>query len=116
MAAPLGNGNHSPIITIGVFAALGYDITSANLSSPQTFELNANQRGPTLNKWLNINVAEALIWGIGASIIDGTMYPLVGIGIGIASMAVKYKYAVMSGQQSGQPDMENTDTQGYNLG
>jgi hypothetical protein len=113
---PLPNGNHSPVITVGVFAALGYDITSANLSSPQTFELNSGQRAPTLNKWLNINVAEALIWGIGASIVDKTPYPLVGIVLGISSMWVKYHYAVRSGQQSAQPDMENTQTSAYNLG
>lgn len=109
-------GNHSPIITIGVFLALGYDITSANLSSPQTFELNSNQRAPTLNKWLTINVVEAIAIGIGASIVDKTPYPLIGVTLGIASMWVKYQYAVRSGQQNGQPDMENTQTGGYNLG
>lgn len=111
-----GSGNHSPVITVGVFAALGYDITSANLSSPQTFELNSGQRAPTLNKWLNINVAEALVWGIGASIIDKTPYPMVGILLGISSMYVKYHYAVRSGAQSRLPDMENHQTGGYNLG
>lgn len=111
-----GSGNHSPVITVGVFAALGYDITSANLSSPQTFELNSNQRAPTLNKWLNINVAEALIWGLGASIVDKTPYPMIGILLGISSMYVKYQYAVRSGQLNGRPDMENHQTGAYNLG
>jgi len=112
---PIAGNGHSPIITVGVFAALGYDITSANLSSPQTFELNTNQRAPTLNKWLNINVAEAMIWGIGASIIDKTPYPLIGVTLGIASMYVKYHYAIRSGAMNGLPDMENTRTGGYNL-
>ena len=112
----VGNGKHSPVIIIGVYAALGYDITSANLSSPQTFELNANQRGPTLSKWLNINVAEAVVWGIGSSIIDKSPYPMIGIALGITSMVIKYKYAVASGQNSGKPDMENTETQEYDTG
>jgi|SRR5271170_659824 len=113
---PLAGNGHSPVITVGVFAALGYDITSANLSSPQTFELNSNQRAPTLNKWLNINVVEAMVWGVGASIVDKTPYPLIGISLGIASMWVKYHYAVASGAKNAQPDMENTQTGGYNLG
>ena len=111
-----GTGSHSPIITIGVFAALGYDITSANLSSPQTFELNSGQRGPTLTKWLNINVAEAVAWGLVASYFDKTPYPMIGVGIGITSMWIKYQYAVRSGQSNPLPDMENTQTGGYNLG
>lgn len=101
---------------MGVFAALAYDVTSANLSSPQTFELNSNQRAPTLNKWLNINVAEAVALGVGASIIDKSPYPIIGIGIGITSMWIKYQYAVRSGQRNAQPDMENTQTGSYNLG
>ena len=103
------------VITIGVFAALSYDITSANLSSPQTFELNSKQRAPTLSKWLNMNVVEAIMWGIGASIFDHSPDPLIGSLLGIASMYVKYQYAVRSGQNSGLPDMENVDTGGYNL-
>jgi len=113
---PLGVKNHSPIITVGVFAALGYDITSANLSSPQTFNLNAGQRGPTLDFWLNLNVGEALAWGIAGSVIDKTPYPIVGVGIAITSMYLKYQYAVRSGSQSGLPDMENHQTGSYNLG
>jgi hypothetical protein len=113
MVTPLGRGTR--VITIGVFAALAYDVTSANLSSPQTFELNSGQRSATLNKWLNINVGEALVWGIGASLMDGSIDPLIGVSLGLASMYVKYKYAVASGQKSGQPDMENHQTGSYNL-
>lgn len=110
------SSNHSPIVTVGVFAALAYDITSANLSSPQTFELNVNQRGPTLSKWLHMNVGEALLWGVGASLFDGTFYPLIGTTLGIVSMYCKYRYAMQSGTQNNMPDMENTQTGGYNLG
>lgn len=113
---PVGTNGHSPVITIGVFAALAYDITSANLSSPQTFELNVNQREGTLSKWLNMNVAEAIVWGTGASILDKTWNPVIGVLLGIASMYCKYQYAIRSGKQKGMPDMENPDTQGYNLG
>jgi hypothetical protein len=113
---PVGTNGHSSVITIGVFAALAYDITSANLSSPQTFELNVSQRGETLNKWLNMNVAEALVWGTGASLLDKTWNPMVGVLLGIASMFVKYHYAMYSGRRNGMPDMENPNTQGYNLG
>lgn len=106
-----GNGSHSPVITIGVFAALAYDVTSANLSSPQTFELNVNQRGPTLHKWLNMNVIEALLWGVGASYFDKTPYPFYGALLGIASMYVKYHYAMASGRRNPKPDMETASGQ-----
>lgn len=102
-------------VTIGVYAALAYDVTSANLSSPQTFELNSGQRAATLDKWLNINVVEALAWGVGGSMLDGSLDPLIGVALGLGSMYVKYKYAIASGQKSGHPDMENHQTQEYNL-
>lgn len=105
----------SRAITVGVFAALAYDVTSANLSSPQTFELNSKQRAPTLMKWLRMNCVEALAWGGFGSVLEGNLWPLVGTSMGVASMWLKYRYAVASGQRSGQPDMENTQTGGYNL-
>lgn len=106
----------SRAVKVAVFGALAYDITSANMSSPQTFELNSSQRGPTLTKWLNMNVAEALVWGIGGSMLDGSLWPMVGTVAGITSMYIKYQYAIRSGQQSGLPDMENVQTGSYNTG
>jgi hypothetical protein len=107
---------NSRAVKVAVFAALSYDVTSANLSSPQTFELNSGQRGPTLAKWLKMNCIEAVAWGIGGSILDESLWPLVGSTIGIASMYIKYQYAIKSGQQSGLPDMEDHTTGQYNLG
>lgn len=107
-------GAVSRATTVGVFAALAYDVTSANLSSPQTFELNAGQRAGTLNKWLNLNVVEAVGWGIFGSMLDGSALPMLGVALGIGSMWVKYKYAIKSGQASGLPDMENHQTGSYN--
>jgi hypothetical protein len=108
-------GGDSIAVKIGVFAALSYDVTSANLSSPQTFELNSAQRAPTLNKWLKLNVTEGILWGIGGSLLDGTPYPLIGSILGIASMYIKYQYAIKAGEQSGLPDMEDHSTGQYNL-
>jgi len=110
----LDTKTNSRAIKVAVFGALAYDITSANMSSPQTFELNAGQRAPTLNKWLRMNVIEALIWGAGGSALDGTLWPMVGTVLGITSMYVKYQYAIKSGQESGLPDMENVATGSYN--
>ena len=111
----LGGKRTGRIVTIAVFGALAYDVTSANLSSPQTFELNSGQRAPTLNKWLNLNVAEAITWGIGGSIFDQSLDPLIGATLGIASMYIKYQYAIRSGQKNGLPDMEDHTTGSYNL-
>lgn len=107
-------GAVSRATTVGVFAALAYDITSANLSSPQTFELNAGQRAGTLSKWLNLNLVEAAAWGIFGSLLDGSGLPMLGVVLGTASMYLKYKYAIRSGQASGLPDMENHQTGSYN--
>ena len=109
-------GGNSRAVKIGVFGALAYDLTSANLSSPQTFELNAGQRAPTLNKWLRMNVIEAFLWGVGGSLLDGSLDPLIGVALGTASMYAKYQYAIKSGQQSGLPDMEDHTTGQYDLG
>lgn len=107
---------NSRAVKIAVFGALAYDLTSANLSSPQTFELNAGQRAPTLDKWLRMNVIEAMAWGVGGSLIDGSLDPLIGTTLGITSMYVKYRYAIKAGQQSGLPDMENHQTGEYDGG
>jgi hypothetical protein len=106
----------SPAVKIAIFGALSYDLTSANMSSPQTYELNSSQRAPTLEKWLNLNVVEALIWGVGGSMLDGSLYPLIGSVLGITSMYIKYQYAIKAGQQSGLPDMENHQTGSYDGG
>ena len=105
---------NSRAVKVAVFAALSYDVTSANMSSPQTFELNSSQRAPTLTKWLNMNCMEAVAWGIGGSLLDGSLWPLVGSMLGITSMYIKYQYAIRSGQESGLPDMENHQTGTYN--
>jgi len=103
----------SPAVKVAIFGALAYDLTSANLSSPQTFELNAGQRAPTLDKWLNLNVKEAIAWGIGGAFLDGSLWPLIGIGLGIGSMYLKYQYAIREGSKNGLPDMEDHETGEY---
>lgn len=45
--------------SIGVAAAVVYDVISATNSSPQTTEINAKKRAGTLMKWVHIGLVQA---------------------------------------------------------
>ena len=47
---------------IGISAAVVYDVISATNSSPQTTEINAAARAPTLMKWVNIGLAQGALF------------------------------------------------------
>jgi hypothetical protein len=53
-----------------IAAGLTYEAIAKACSSPQTAELNADKRAPTLMKWVNIGIAEAAGLVIIAAIID----------------------------------------------
>lgn len=55
-----GLGGGSSGIAFLVSAGVMYEIIAAACSSPQTTELNAGKRAPTLMKWVNIGVAQGV--------------------------------------------------------
>ena len=59
-----GNGMGSPAVVVAVYAALTYDIISATNSSPQTTEINAASRAPTLMKWVKVGLAQAALFAV----------------------------------------------------
>jgi hypothetical protein len=81
----------------GIYADLAMNIASATNSSPQTTELFAGKRQKTLWKWVKIGGGVALGYGLFASIVSGTIIPLIAVATVIASMGVMYYYAVKWG-------------------
>jgi hypothetical protein len=90
--ADLFGSDGGAAVKVAVYAALTYDIISATNSSPQTSELNAASRAPTLMKWVKIGMAQALVFaGIGIALDKQRWPPAVGVGLanGIAPRAPK---------------------------
>jgi hypothetical protein len=95
--------NNTRMITVAVAAEMVYQLIGSNMSSPQTAELNAAARAPTINKWVNLTNAEAFAWIIFLCILDKSYWPLLGGGIALLGMALKYKYAIKTGLKSTEP-------------
>lgn len=102
---PLGNTGR--MLTVAVSAEMVYQLVGSNMSSPQTAELNAAARAPTIKKWVNLTNAEAIAWIVFLCVLDGSYWPVVGGGLALAGMVYKYKYAITSGLENGAPATEN---------
>jgi hypothetical protein len=100
-------GSTRRFIAVALAAEAVYQITSANMSSPQTAELNAAARAPTIGKWVTLNNIEALGWIALFCVLDGSLWPAFGGGLAAGGMWLKYRYAIRSGLQSGAPPTEN---------
>lgn len=85
------------------------DIFSKGTSSPQTTEINAHSRAPTLMKWVNISAAESLflVTILTAAAPPGhKRWPFFG---GVTSLVVTYSqyiYAKRCGLESTEPGTE----------
>lgn len=75
------------------------DFIAKACSSPQTAELNAGKRSPTLNKWVNMGIAEgALFIVIAASLEPPNRTAILAGGILEAVITYyQYQYAKKSG-------------------
>jgi len=106
MAAGGSDARGIRMITVAVAAEMVYQLVGSNMSSPQTAELNAGARAPTIQKWVNLTNAEAVGWIIFLCILDGSLWPVVGGGIALGGMVLKYRYAINSGLSSNAPATE----------
>jgi hypothetical protein len=95
------------MVTVAVSAEMVYQLVGSNMSSPQTAELNAGARAPTIKKWVNMTNAEAVAWLLFLSHLDGSLYPFLGGGLALGGMVLKYKYAIKWGLESGEPPTED---------
>lgn len=94
------------MLTVAVAAEMVYQLVGSNMSSPQTAELNAAARAPTISKWVTLTNAEAAAWIIFMCALDQSLWPLLGGGIAGVGMWLKYRYAINSGLQNGAPPTE----------
>lgn len=97
------------LVAYGIVA----EIIAKACSSPQTAELNADKRAPTLMKWVNIGVAESVAVIIIAAWIDskvpGKSHKAAIISGGVLAIIVtlgEYQYAKASGLKNGGPATE----------
>ena len=98
--------NNTRMLTVAVAAEMVYQLVGSNMSSPQTAELNAAARAPTIAKWVNLTNAEAAAWIIFMCLLDQSLWPLLGGGLALGGMFLKYSYAIRSGLANGAPGTE----------
>ena len=95
------------MLTVAVAAEMVYQLVGSNMSSPQTAELNAAARAPTINKWVNLTNVEAFGWIVFLCVLDQSLWPALGGGLAGVGMYYKYRYAIRSGLSSAKPGTEN---------
>lgn len=96
------NRNHAAI-ALGVYATLALDAFGSVTSSPQTTELFAKDREDTLMKYVYLADAGAITIGVGASFVDGTIWPAIGAIVVVAAMHYLYVHAAKSGKNDHPP-------------
>lgn len=96
----------SRMLTVAVAAEMVYQLVGSNMSSPQTAELNAAARAPTISFWVNLTNAEAAGWILFLCLLDQSFWPALGGGLAGVGMWLKYRYAIKSGLKSAEPGTE----------
>jgi hypothetical protein len=98
----------SPGVAFLIAATMMADIIAKACSSPQTAELNAGARAPTLMKWVSVGLIEALVLLAIAALIDEKYRIWIVLG-GLLEAAitwVEYAHAKRSGLDSSEPGTE----------
>jgi hypothetical protein len=95
------------MITVAVAAEMIYQLVGSNMSSPQTAELNAPARAPTIGKWVNLTMAEGVAWIVFLCWLDRSYWPAIGGGLAGVGMVLKYRYAIRSGLSNGGTPTES---------
>lgn len=99
MIENLPNGDAS--VKVAIYAALMYDIISATNSSPQTTEINAKKRAPTLMKWVHLGIVQGAAFVIIGMALDKERWPpLLGGGLAGVLLYFQYLYALKSGTEN----------------
>ena len=99
------NGNGVAFL---VSAGLVYEAIAAACSSPQTMEINAHARADTLMKWVNLGVAQAVLFVALAAWWDRSHRGAILAGGVLAAglMYGQYMHAKSSGLRSSEPGTE----------
>jgi len=102
----LRNGDKA--LKVAIYATLTYDIISATNSSPQTSEINAKKRAPTLMKWVYIGLIQAAGFGLlGAFLDEDTWPPILGVSLASAVLWIQYHHAIQAGLNNNAPGTED---------
>jgi hypothetical protein len=103
-AAGAGSNGIAFLVSAGIVA----EIVAKACSSPQTTELNADKRAPTLMKWVMIGLAEAAVFVIVAAAIDKKHRAAIiagGVTEGIITWG-EYMHGKAAGLASTEPGTE----------
>lgn len=114
MALAEAAGAASNGIAFLVGGGIVYEIVAANVSSPQTTELNASARAGTLMKWVHLGQAQAAIFVAAAALLDRPHRRAILAG-GLLAMALMeglFLHAKAAGLASSAPGTEQHATQG----
>jgi hypothetical protein len=104
----LVGSNGGAALKVGVTAALVYDIISATNSSPQTTEINAAARAPTLMKWVKLGLLQAAGFVVLMAAVDDQHWPvLLGGSLAGGLLWWQYCHAVKCGQANPGPPTEH---------
>jgi hypothetical protein len=104
MAAGRASWGVAWLVSAGIVA----EIIAKACSSPQTTELNAGTRAPTLMKWVHIGMAEAALFVIVAAAVDKRhRVPIIlgGLTEGVITYA-EYLHGKSAGLASDEPGTE----------
>jgi hypothetical protein len=105
LAAAMTGGN---AVTFMVAAGLVFEIVAAACSSPQTAEINAQQRSGTLMKWVKIGLGMAALFVLIAAVqLKGGLPAIYGGGLAGSLMWLMYVHANRSGLRNGGPSTES---------
>ena len=101
-------GNGSGGIAFLVSAGIVYEIIAAACSSPQTTEINAGARSPTLMKWVNLGLVQAGGFVLIAAMIDKRHAGQIVAGGTLAGVLMwgQYRHAQKAGLASKAPPTE----------
>ena len=91
-----------------VSAGIVYEIIAAACSSPQTTEINAKSRAPTLMKWVHLGIGQAALFVAAAAWLDRANRAEIIAGGALAAglMYAQYRHAQQAGLSSAQPGTE----------
>ena len=109
------NGNGDDAATVAIYATLMYDIISATNSSPQTTEINAGARAPTLMKWVKLGLAQGIVFVVLGVVIEKPekrWRPVLGGSVAGVLLWCQYVHARNAGLKSSAP---GTETYGHRL-